>query len=874
MLRNHFDAVVMLTWSDWHTERRSNRYHYGSRFARELPVWVVQPDLPDETSVIEPTEVDGLHVLRVHEDLASRRQAPLLSETLRSHGVHRPLLWIYNSDMDSAARALPAAARVYHATEDYFRLPGMSTNAVFTGSIAASVNAADLLVACSQGVLDSYLEHTGYSGPRLVLANGCDYEFYAPPPASIPELVERRERRTALYQGAINSRLDFRLLRELASARPDWSFELCGPVAADCPADVERLAELSNVVWHGNLGLSELREKTHRATVGLMPFVQENYITRSSLPLKAFEYVASGLPVVTVPIEALEPYPECFAFARDAEEFSRALDEVEDAAFDRGAIERRLETAAGQSYDLRFEELREELDRVQAATGSRPAFVPPVALGEQRLAAPARASRLNVLVLYDHRSMHVNAVRDHVGAFEQYSRHRIHYLSGTREVATTDVLHRYDVVIIHYSIRVCLDWHMNRELRRELGEYLGLKALFIQDEYDATEMAQQFIRECGIDVVFTCVPEDGREYVYPPRRVPGTEFVQTLTGFVPSWCERDDWTRPLEERPYWLGYRGRRLAYWYGDLAQEKLVIGERMARACARNGVPANIGVEDEDRIYGTAWHEFLASCRAVLGTESGSNVFDFTGSIKDQVERALRRSPGLTYAQVREEYLAEHEGKVRMNQVSPRVFEAIGCRSALVLFEGTYSGVVEPETHFIPLKKDFSNADSVLDRLRDLRSLQEMTERAYRDVIESGRYGFERFVEAVDVVLSQKVRHGLGECPAAMPIGSGNGAGPVESAAAGVPAYPNQPSTKPLGIAELDPPLPVTIPAPAEEPEADADADQASEPVAPPPVAPAPRSVGSAMLDVIGGTGLWQALPRSVRRPVRRVARKIVGG
>ena len=54
-------------------------------------------------------------------------------------------------------------------------------------------------------------------------------------------------------------------------------------------------------------------------------------------------------------------------------------------------------------------------------------------------------------------------------------------------------------------------------------------------------------------------------------------------------------------------------------------------------------------------------------------------------------------------------------MNQISPRVFEAIALRTALVLFEGEYSGIIAPGVHYIPLKKNLSNLDDVLSLLGD---------------------------------------------------------------------------------------------------------------------------------------------------------------
>ncbi|MGH8766539.1 MAG: glycosyltransferase, partial [Burkholderiales bacterium] len=132
--------------------------------------------------------------------------------------------------------------------------------------------------------------------------------------------------------------------------------------------------------------------------------------------------------------------------------------------------------------------------------------------------------------------------------------------------------------------------------------------------------------------------------------------------------------------------------------------------------------------------------------------------------------------YEQLRERLIAPHEGGIRMNQVSPKIFEAIACGTALVLFEGEYSDVVKPGQHFIVLKKDFSNVDEVLDALRDDAFISQLTERAYRDVVASGAYSYRRFVEAFDESLTGELRFGpkmrvLRKTLMRLPAGKGTG-------------------------------------------------------------------------------------------------------
>ena len=85
-------------------------------------------------------------------------------------------------------------------------------------------------------------------------------------------------------------------------------------------------------------------------------------------------------------------------------------------------------------------------------------------------------------------------------------------------------------------------------------------------------------------------------------------------------------------------------------------------------------------------------------------------------------------------------------MNQVSPKIFEAIRLRTALILFEGSYSGVIAPHVHYMPLKKDYSNIDDIFGKLQDIAYLKQLTDRAYTDIISSGEYSYRRFVERVN--------------------------------------------------------------------------------------------------------------------------------
>lgn len=354
---------------------------------------------------------------------------------------------------------------------------------------------------------------------------------------------------------------------------------------------------------------------------------------------------------------------------------------------------------------------------------------------------------MKILIIYDKFSTFTNAVLDHLNAFSHYSAHRCKFLHighGFSDV----VLNRFDVVVVHYSVRLPFGG-INKKQIENLNKYRGVKVLFLQDEYDNTEKTRGVIAACDFNIVFTCVPKESIEEVYPKDRFSSTKFISCLTGYVSAESAQPKALRPLANRPIDIGYRGRRLPFWYGDLGQEKYLIAEGVKSLSQKSGLITDISCLDEDRIYGEEWIAFLTSCKTTLGTESGSNIFDFDGSIRSRIEAMQQRDPEISYEEVRNSMFGSHEEARIMNQISPRVFEAIQNGTALVLFEGRYSDVIEADKHYISLKKDLSNFDDVIQKVRDVEFLSQITQRAYRDVIASGRYSYKSFIASFDDAL-----------------------------------------------------------------------------------------------------------------------------
>ena len=352
---------------------------------------------------------------------------------------------------------------------------------------------------------------------------------------------------------------------------------------------------------------------------------------------------------------------------------------------------------------------------------------------------------MNILFLYNANQTFTNTVFEHVNAFSLHSRNRFFFCHHDPISPFNIDLSEFDAVILHYSVRLPFD-QVTEEAAKALAYYQGLKVLFIQDEYDHMRRVWYWIKRLGFQLVFTVVPKENIVRVYPPLEFPGVRFISNLTGYVPEGLTPDKDILPPSSRDLWVGSRARPLPIRYGQLGQEKIGVGRLVRRYCETHGIRHSIAWTEEARIYGAQWYEFIASCRAMLGSESGSNVFDWDGTLADRIARFRLAHKFSSDKDVYREILAPLEIPGLMNQISPRVFEAIAFRTVLILFEGGYSGVVSAGLHFIPLKKDGSNLEEVFALLRDDAYVDKMTKRAYEDVIVSGKYSYKTFVKMVD--------------------------------------------------------------------------------------------------------------------------------
>ena len=355
-----------------------------------------------------------------------------------------------------------------------------------------------------------------------------------------------------------------------------------------------------------------------------------------------------------------------------------------------------------------------------------------------------------------------STLHDHLYSFRQSSASRVFYLNVlVQRIPRWLLALDFDLIVYHNSF-FSTRWtpEIFQEVSESVDELACLSATsvaLVQDEFLMGNVVTDFINQTEIDVVFTTAAETEIEKLYPRVDRQQTRFHRVLTGYLAT-ATLDRIARIVEDTPERkndIGYRAYRSDFWLGSHGVMKWKIAEAVAEIARRDGLVVDISTSPEDTLLGDRWFEFLASCRYTIGVEGGASIADLDGEVKSATEAYLARNPRASFDEVKMECFRDRDGELSHFALSPRHLEACATRTAQVLVEGEYNGVLTPWVHYFPVKKDLSDLERVLELSRDEGLREAMVERAYVDIVESGSYVYSAFVtEVEEVALGEPMR------------------------------------------------------------------------------------------------------------------------
>jgi glycosyltransferase involved in cell wall biosynthesis len=394
-------TIVCLSSQPWQDGMWTNKQHIMSRLAAEHRVYYVEPgSIPIARRIsrgvsragqevrslpglfLDPDEkcLDGVNVLRfprlvpgfvMQLDPASPSRIfgdfdvrlRLLARYLERQSIADAILWVYHPGYGAKALALPRKLAVYDCVDEYAEFPQYRGSPEWLlRREEALCRGANVVFATSESLFEAKRKYNP-DNTYLVHNVGDAAHFRRADDArtQIPDDLARLPKPVVGFIGAISPyKLNLEWIAHLAKAKPSWTVALVGPVGVgEDGASLAPIEGLPNVRLLGHKDYESLPAYVRGFDVAVIPYVRSRY-TESCFPIKFFELLASGKPVVISELPALAAYFQAVYVARTADEFvaccARAIEDPE-----RGKPER-IALSTQNDWSSRIRKLMEQIE--------------------------------------------------------------------------------------------------------------------------------------------------------------------------------------------------------------------------------------------------------------------------------------------------------------------------------------------------------------------------------------------------------------------------------------------------------------------------------------------------------------------------------
>lgn len=236
--------------------------------------------------------------------------------------IKKPLLWFYSPLGKYLIGKLDESLVVYDCMDEHAEFR-------FADDRLASyeeelLNSADLVFAGGKSL---YNKKKRFNPNIHLFPSSVDNDHYKKSfleKTAVPDSIKQLKKKGSVigYIGAVDERIDYDLLVELAERRRDWSFAIVGPIVKVKKGD---LPQRVNIHYLGKADYAELPGYMKGFDVGIIPF-RQNRLTAMLSPTKTLEYFSAGLPVASTPIPDMEAdFAELVCFGENAELLEDAI---------------------------------------------------------------------------------------------------------------------------------------------------------------------------------------------------------------------------------------------------------------------------------------------------------------------------------------------------------------------------------------------------------------------------------------------------------------------------------------------------------------------------------------------------------------------
>ncbi len=350
---------ILFSTADWHTPYWTNKQHTARLLAKRgwrvlyvesvglrspsfasgrdwrrlfkrllqgIKATLVGPEqVENNVWVLPPLMLPGKHHLPLIRAFNQGLLRLTITRFLKRNKFIKPLVWTYHPFMLEAIEGLETGPLVYHCVDDLAAVPGVDATAFNLEEIRL-LKKCTAVFTTAESLKEKCLP---YNANTHFLSNVVDAEHFgkALKPGPLPHDLENIPEPRLVYHGVLSDfKLDFELILQVARLHPEWQWVFIGEEReGQNNPTIGLLKRLTNVHFLGYRSYDVLPDYLRGMSVGLLPTLINDY-TRSMFPMKFFEYLAAGLPVVSTPLAFTATQHDYLLIAKDTDELSCAIE--------------------------------------------------------------------------------------------------------------------------------------------------------------------------------------------------------------------------------------------------------------------------------------------------------------------------------------------------------------------------------------------------------------------------------------------------------------------------------------------------------------------------------------------------------------------
>jgi glycosyltransferase involved in cell wall biosynthesis len=296
-----------------------------SRIWRRLRRGLRPPQIAEPNVwVMSPMAIPFKHhwplVRRMNQGLLRWRIKRFLQRT----GFSMPIVWTYHPFVLETLYGFDHGQLVYHCVDDLSVVPGIDLKA-FNAEEQRLLKRAAIVFTTSETLQKKC---SALNANSHFLPNVADASHFgrAREPGLLPDDLAAIPQPRIGYLGVLSDyKVDFHMVLAVAKLRPDWHWIFIGEEREGQGNElIAELVALPNTHFLGYRPYSRVPDYLRGFDVATLPTLLNDY-TRSMFPMKYFEYLAAGVPVVSTPLDFTTRYRGGMEIGADAKSFADAI---------------------------------------------------------------------------------------------------------------------------------------------------------------------------------------------------------------------------------------------------------------------------------------------------------------------------------------------------------------------------------------------------------------------------------------------------------------------------------------------------------------------------------------------------------------------